>query len=297
MSKDKKKKKRGGKKKMIALGILCILIGIVVIYWNISYSPYKSEFNNKMHARMNEITSYGEVCTSEEIEKLPEPLKRFCEYIGLEGTPKYQAINVMFNDTKFVFDDKSGKILDMIYDLWLFYDEGKVFRSAYCESSMYGVPFDGMDYCTDNFEGGMRGILGKAIPIFDVHTEQGYQAGVISWFAESLAFNPCILFGDAVEYEVIDANHVKVKITKNGVSGTGKIYIDDNGAVREFYSEERQVENIDGKDVRIGWRCEYDDYEEKDGKRMIGTVRGIKVYPDKEVVYFDSEDFTIKLCK
>lgn len=291
------KVKTGGKKRMIFFGSILILIGMIIVYWNIDYSPYKSSFDKKMNIRLQEIAGSDEVCIREEIEKLPKPLQRFCEYIGLEGNVKYQAINVVFNNTKFVFDDNSGKILDMDYDLWLFYDGGKVFRQAYCKSSMYGVPFDGVDYSTEDLEGGMQGILCKAIRIFDVHTKQGYQAGVISWFAESLAFNPCVLFDEAMEYEVLDDNHVKVRITKNGVSGTGEIYLDDNGAIREFYSDERQVEIIDGEEVRIGWRCEYDNYEEVDGKRRIGVVRSIKIYPDKEVVYFDSDNFVVKRSK
>lgn len=95
----------------------------------------------------------------EETKKMPPVLQRYCEYIGIEGMPKYKAIRAYFKDTDFIFDDKSGKVLKMNYDLRLFYDTW--YRIVFCQSSMYGVPFEGSDYCTEEREGGMKGCLGK----------------------------------------------------------------------------------------------------------------------------------------
>lgn len=280
---------------MVVLGVVLVIVGLVLIYWNISYSPYKSKFDKDMRARVEEVNSVEQWCTREEIEKLPEPLQRYCDYIGLEGFRKYQVARIYFKDTDFVFDSNSGDILKMDYDLWHFYDDW--FRSAFCQSSMYGVPFEGMDYCTENLEGGMKGMLGKMFEIFDVHTKQGYQAGIITLFAEGLTLNPAVLFSEYVTYETVDNNTVNVVINYNGVIGKGVIYINDEGAITSFYSDERQVENIDGVDTPIGWRCEYEDYREQNGILQAKIVRSVKVFPDKEVVYFSSDNYTIEYIK
>lgn len=138
---------------MLAVGIIAVLIGAVLIYWNIPYSSVHKGFLDRMESRAEKTESTAGICTRAEIEKLPEPLRRYCEYIGLENTPKYQVVRTYFMDTKFIFDDKSGKVLDMDYDLWLFFD--RPFRSAYCGSSMYGIPFEGEDYCNENAKEGM----------------------------------------------------------------------------------------------------------------------------------------------
>lgn len=283
------------REKMIVGGIILTLIGLIFVYWNISYSPYKHQFTKQMEEKVSQVPSVTEVCTDEEIDQLPEPLKRYCDYIGLKNFPKYQVVRTTFMNTDFVFDDKSGKVLDMDYDLWLVFNQP--FRSAYCSSSIYGIPFDGIDYCTQNQEGGMKGIIGKAIQIFDVHSKQGYQAGLISWFAEALILNPSVVLSPYVTYEVMDANQVKVTVACNGVSGSGLIFIDDQGVVTSFYSDERQVENIDGVETRIGWKCEYEDYRMENGIMQAHTVRSIKIYPDKEVTYFESDDFKIEYRK
>lgn len=287
-------KKRRNKIKML-IGIIFVLLGVILIYWNIPFSPQKKSFDKRMNDREEKLTITDECVTREEIDKLPLALQKYCDYIGLEKFRKHQAARIFFEDTDFVFDDKSGKVLKMDYDLWLFYD--KWYRSAYCKSSMYGIPFDGMDYATDDHQGGMKGIIGKAIQIFDVCTEQGYQAGLISWFAESLTINPIVLFSEYVTYEEIDGNSVKVKIKDGKVEGEGIIYLNDKGEITTFYSDDRQVEEIDGEMKKIGWRCEYEDYQEQNGILQAKTVKSVKVYPDKEITYFYSDNLKIEYKK
>lgn len=105
---------------MIAVGILFIIIGGIIIYLNIPYSPIKNTFIKQMQERVEETKMIEEVCTKNEIEALPEPLRKYCDFIGLENFPKFQAVRTLFKNTKFVFGEK---VLNMDYDLWLFYDE------------------------------------------------------------------------------------------------------------------------------------------------------------------------------
>ena len=281
---------------MVVLGILLCLFGGLLIYWNIPYSPQKSAFIKKMNEKVSQTKQAEGVCTKAEIEKLPEAMQRYCAYVGLENAPKYNAIRVEFKDTKFVFDDNSGKMLDMDYDLWLLQEEW--YRSAYCTSSMYGIPFEGQDYCTDDKQGGMKGTIAKAIQIFDVHDEDGYRAGLISWLIEGITLNPSTLLSPYITYEEIDNQHVKATICYNGVSGTGIITVNEEGALTEFYSDERQMEEIDGVKTQIGWRCEIEWNTPKEGvQQQPQVIRCIKKYPNKEVVYFDADDYTVTYLK
>jgi hypothetical protein len=278
-------------KVMIIFGIILILAGLILVYWNISYSPFKKAFQKDMKNRLNATAENQELCTQEEIQKLPEALRKHCEYIGLTGSKKNNAVNVVFHNTKFVFDSKKGTILDMKYDLWLFYD--KPFRSAFCKSGMFGVPFDGIDYSKDDKIGGMKGILGKAVEIFNVHNEQMYKASLISLLAEGAGLNPCILLSDYVTYEEIDSTHVKAAITYQKVKGTGIFTFDEDGRLTEFESDERQVEEINGKMTPIGWKAKYKDYKKSGSILLPGSIDVIKVYQDKEVVYFSSKDMEV----
>lgn len=287
--------KRGKRTMFTILGILAFIIIAVVVYWVIPYSPYKEKFNNEMTTRASKISSSSEICTAEEIKQLPELLQKHCDYIGLEGFTKYQVVNTDFQHTNFVFDASTGKVMDMDYDLWLFYD--KPYRSAYCTSRMYGVPFDGLDYCTEDKQGGMQGIVGKAVQIFNIHDKQGYVASLISWLAESVAINPSSLLSPYVKYDIVDDTHVKATVSYNGVEGSGIFTFNEAGVITKFESHERQVEEINGVKTFVGWRCDYDNYEKRNGIMVPSVVRSVKVFPDKEVVYFESDNYKINYFK
>lgn len=273
--------------------ILCSIGGLflfILLYWKMPYSPFHEQFIKERQDQAQLTPISTEVCTAEEILQLPEPLQRYCNYISLEGFPKYNVAHVLFDDTDFVFNTASGKKLTMNYDLWLYQND--IDRHAYCSSSMFGIPFDGIDYSTGH-QGGMKGILGKAIPLFDEYTDQGYQAGLISWLAECITLNPSILFSPYVTYETVDANHVQATITYKGVSGTGIFTLDEKGAITEFYSDDRQVEKINGVETKLGWKCTYANYQEQNGIKSATKVESMKVFPDHELVYFSSDHFSV----
>ena len=271
--------------------ILVCLVFCILVYWKIPFSFQYHKFLKQMEECVNNTQSIDGNYTENEIATLPAPLQRYCKYIGLEGTKKHGITRTLFKNTKFIFDDNKGVVLNMDYDLWLF--EKEWYRSAYCKSSMYGIPFEGQDYCNDNRQGGMRGYLAKVFKIFETCDAETYRAGLISWMIESIILNPGSMFSEYVCYEELDNNHVKATVTYNGVSGSGILYISEEGQVTDFYSDERQIEIIDGIKTQIGWRCEAKNYVLNGALKMPQVIRAIKVYPDKEVVYFDASEYEI----
>lgn len=73
---------------MIIIGAVFLLIGILLIYWGIPYSPFESSFDKDMKKRILEIAENKEICTHDEVERLPEAFKKHCKYIGLVGSKK-----------------------------------------------------------------------------------------------------------------------------------------------------------------------------------------------------------------
>ena len=61
---------------MIIAGVLLIIIGTLLIYWNIPYSPFRKSFDRDMQTRLGEIETNGNICTKEEIDRLPEKLRQ-----------------------------------------------------------------------------------------------------------------------------------------------------------------------------------------------------------------------------
>ncbi|WP_455714177.1 DUF6544 family protein [Anaerosporobacter sp.] len=294
--KDKRRRKKGKKMMSIILGILVVIIVAIVIFFEIPYSPNKNAFQKMIKKEIDTTAEATGTITTEDIERLPEAMQRYFNYIGCVGQAKHNQVRVKYKDTYF-FNTDMNKALTMQYDLYLFAD--RPFRSAGITSSYMGVPFEGMDYCKEidgAMQGGMIGVVGKVIQIFDVHNEQMYVAGLISWMSENV-LNPTALLSEYITYKQIDYNHVEATVSYNGVSGTGTFTIDDEGRITDFFSMEREVAVIDGVETPIGWGGEYGEYEQRNGFKVPSKVAAFKQYPDKKIVYFDSDNYEIIYSK
>lgn len=281
---------------LMILGVLLILVAIVLVYWNGNYSKEHNRFTKEMKKRAERQEKISQTYTKEEIERLPKALKEYLNFVGLEGSIKKTVQHVVFDHTRFVFDEKTNKILDMNYDLWLFTD--KLYRQAFCSAKMFGIPFEGIDYYDDAKNvGGMKGFLGKAIQIFDQPVEDMQRVVYITILAESAMMNPGFLLSPYITYEEVDDQTVKAKITYKGVSGHGVFKFDKVNETLTFYSDERQgKEERNGEMVAVGWKCIGSGFRaNKDVKLKLAThAQAIKVYPDKELVYFDSKQIQYK---
>lgn len=280
----------------IVLGVLAVIIIGIVIFFEIPYSPNKNAFQKMINKEIDATPEATGTITKEEIEKLPEAMQRYFNYIGCVGKEKHNQARIKYKDTYF-FNLDMNKALTIQYDLYLFAD--RPFRSACITSSYMGVPFEGMDYCKEidgTMQGGMLGVIGKVIQIFDVHNEQMYTAMLISWLSENV-LNPTALLSEYITYKQIDHNHVEATIFYNGVTGRGTFTIDDEGRITDFYSIEREVAVIDGVETPIGWGGQYGEYKERNGIKVPSKMAAFKEYPNKKVNYFDADEYEIIYSK
>ena len=276
----------------IVFVVLLVVLGGILIYWNISVSPNSIRFKKNIQTRINKTEEANAIYTKAEIEELPEAMERYFKYINCEGKEKHNVVNVLFKDAYFFM---SGKELSIDYDLWLFSD--KPYRAACITSSLYGIPFEGMDYSDDVKRiGGMKGVIGKAIPIFHVNNNQIYTAGLISWIIEGVV-NPSILLSPYITYNQLDYNHVEAVVSYNGTLGKGTLTIDNEGKITSFESWERQVEKIDGVDTYLGWRCDISDYKNLNGMNIPFKLSATTIYPGREQLYFKSNYVEISYFK
>ena len=75
------------RKMFIIIGVLLVLIGMILIWFHIPYSPVKSDFQNDIDSLMSEnlLTTNNEVFTEEDFSSLPVVIQKYiqsCGYIG-----------------------------------------------------------------------------------------------------------------------------------------------------------------------------------------------------------------------
>ena len=167
-------KKRSKKKLLVFLGILLTITGVITVFFNISYSKTRTEFTEITGSLLTKMANESGVFTEADIADLPLPVQNYFRYCGYIGTPKMSYMKAMYQEVDFSFGkDKSSVMID--YTQYNFVKEP--IRIAYIDSSMYGIPFEGLDSYIAG-KGSMKGAIAKLFTLFDEAGEAMNKAGL-----------------------------------------------------------------------------------------------------------------------
>ena len=91
----------------IVIGAVLTVVGIAMIWFNIPYSPLKSQFKKDTQrlVKENRLDLDGEVFTEKDFEKMPTAIRRYVEKCGYIGKPKMSYLKMEYRNVDF----KTGK--------------------------------------------------------------------------------------------------------------------------------------------------------------------------------------------
>lgn len=269
----------------IGIGILLIIIGAILVWFHIPYSPIKKNFSEDIEALKNDnqLKGYGCLFKSEDFSHLPLVIQRYIDYCGYVGTPQMSYLKMEYKDVDFM-QGKTGPALKIDYTQYNFVSEPC--RMALIDSSMFGVPFEGYDYYK-NGVGGMKGVIAKGITLFDQRGADMDKACLATYLAESM-FAPSILLQDYISFEEISDYEVKATICYNGQTASGIFIFNEHYEFVSFTTNDRAVTNTDGSMEYIPWSAVCGEYRiSENGIKYPTNFKAIWNYPDEDFVYFD----------
>lgn len=278
--------KKARKRKMfIALGMLLVIVGALVIWFNIPYSPVKKQFQSDITALLakNQLSADNELFAEKDFSHLPTAIQRYIENCGYIGTAKMSYLKMEYHNVDFS-QGKSGPTLKIDYTQYNFINEPC--RMALIDSSMFGIPFEGYDYY-QNGTGGMKGVIAKAITLFDQTGADMDKACLATFLAESL-FAPTILLQDYITFEEISDFEVRATITYGGQTASGIFTFNEQYEMISFTTNDRAVAGTDGNIEYIPWSAICNDYQLSANSIKYPTkFQAVWNYPDGDFVYFD----------
>ena len=278
--------KRARKRKMfIAMGVLFVLVGVLMIWFNISYSPVKQQFQKDIASLSaeNQLSVDNKVFSDNDFSYLPTAIQRYIENCGYIGTPKMSYLKMEYHDVDFL-QGKNRPTLKINYTQYNFVNEPC--RMALIDSSMFGVPFEGYDYY-QNGNGGMKGVIAKAITLFDQTGADMDKACLATFLAESL-FAPTILLQDYITFEEISDFEVRVTITYGGQTASGIFTFNEQYEMISFITNDRAVAGTDGSIEYVPWSALCGDYQfSESGIKYPTKFQAVWNYPDEDFIYFD----------
>jgi hypothetical protein len=282
-------KTKGIKKLMWILMLVMVLILLIIVYFGISFSPLKSDFEKEVLAQISDAKASTELFIAEEIENLPVPVKKYFETCGYIGTPKMAYMKAVYKNADFLLSaDKPYSKID--YTQYNFVK--KPVRIAFVDTSIYGIPFQGFDSYVGG-KGGMKGVIAKAFTLFNEMGSEMDIACLVTVLSECLIV-PSIALQDYIVWENIDDTHAKATISYYGISASGTFTFAENGEMISFTTNDRWAVETNGTKTQTLWSILISDYEEKDGIIQPTSFKTVWHYKNGDSVYFDSKNPTIE---
>jgi hypothetical protein len=281
--------KRGKKIMLWILGVLVLFILFVIIWFNLPYSPTKSDFKEIASNQIAKTIPQKESFTKVEISKLPSPVQRYFEYCGYIGTPKMSYMAIYYHNVDFVLSQEKPK-LEIDYIQYNFVEEP--IRFAYIDSSLYGIPFEGLDTYR-NGTGSMKGVLAKTFTLFDQKGDGMNKASIVTCLSESLLI-PNLALQDFIRWEEIDETHARATIDFYGISASGIFTFDINGAMLKFTTDDRENIDTNGNAQKVKWSAIFGDYKESNGIKHPTSLQAVWHFETGDLVYFDGKDIIFK---
>lgn len=278
-------KKVRNRKMLIAVGILFVLVGGLMVWFNISYSPVKKQFQNDVDSLVedNKLLDENEFFTKEDFADFPLSIQKYIEHCGYIGTPKMSYLKMEYQDVDFV-QGRNGAKLKIDYTQYNFIKEPC--RMALIDSSMFGIPFESYDYY-QNGTGGMKGVIAKAITLFDQTGADMDKACLATFLAESM-FAPSILLQNYISFEEINDFEVRATITYGGQTASGIFTFNERYEMISFTTNDRAATGTDRSMEYIPWSALCKDYQlSENGMKYPTKFQAVWNYPDGDFIYFD----------
>lgn len=268
----------------LALGIIGLIMSVAVIYFNVPYSRLRTDFKDYL-IKSEDNTSKNIKTNKYALKELPQCIQKFYNYTGLSNKDKSKHVSFNVVDADFV-NIEMKKTLKIDYSEHIF---GNVpARFAFIDSSLYGVPFQGLDSFSDG-EGGMKGVIAKNITLFNQKGEDMNRAALVTWLSE-IIFMPSELLNGQVEVREIDKSSVKVSITYDNITVRGIYKFLDNGKLAEFTTDDRSMCYSDGRIEYKKWTAIYEDYVDKDGLLLPNRFKAKWHLDSGDMEYFDGKN-------
>lgn len=277
--------KRRVKRKMgLILGVILLLVSILVIYFNVPYSRLKTNFKDYL-VESEENINENKKAAKYTLEDLPQSMQNFYSYTKLVNKVSSNHVSFNFKDADFV-NIEMNKTLKIDYSEHIFGDVPA--RFAFIDSSLYGIPFQGLDSFI-NGEGGMKGVVAKNITLFNQRGKEMNKAALVTWLAE-IIFMPSQLLSGDVDIKEIDKNTVGVSITYDNIKASGIYKFLDSGELVEFTTDDRALTYNDGRLEHRKWSALYEDYKNNGDLLLPNRLKSKWHFDNEDIIYFDGTD-------
>ena len=226
-------------------------------------------------------TLAGNVVSEADLVGLPEPAQRYLRWMRVVGTTRDRSFLVRFAG-RF---KRPGQPW-MPCEAWQFNAADPVTRLFHMRIDVARVvPMVGRD----SYAAGRGAMKGKVLSLVTVADGSGPEFDVgelVTYLNDALLLAPSMLLTDAVRWAEVDERSFDVTLADEGHSVTARAFVDADGTLRDFATEDRWCDLPDGL-VRARWTTPIDGWQEVDGRPWPTRAQAVWHLPEGPLPYIE----------
>ncbi|HEY9855292.1 MAG TPA: DUF6544 family protein [Stenomitos sp.] len=232
-------------------------------------------------------TAPSPVVTESDLAPLPPAAQRYLRYMGVLGRPRDWSFQ-LHGAGRFRLKPDDNAWFDV--ETWQYNTRLDVARLFRMEGRMSGVfPI----VARDTYTAGKGRMLGKLFDLVTVADGQGpeFDTGeLVTYLNDAVLFAPTFLLGPETAWSPVDEHSFDVALTDHGRTVKARVLLDDQGAVRDFVTSDRYLEDPDDPKhplIRGEWHTPMEGWQRVDGRAI--PTRGTGMWQLKSGPYTYAE--------
>lgn len=258
----------------------CIIaIPIIISMMNATPSSFQNRYKTEVQQRLKQTPVVTPV-TPADIQHLPIIVQKYLEFSGAIGKPKVYNFRAVFQGS--MQQSAEGRWLDITSRQYNFF--GDRARLFYIQSSLYGIPFDGLHAYIGN-QATMQIKIASLFQVADAKGEKMNQGETVTMFNDMCFLAPATLIDTTIHWQAIDSLQVKAQFTNQGNTITALLTFDENGQLLDFISGDR-FRSPDGITYeQFPWSTPVKNYKQFEGRMVPTYAEAIWHTPQGESCY------------
>jgi hypothetical protein len=268
------------------IATVIVLVPLVIAIANALPGSFRDIYKEKATNGISRFRSQPPV-TERDLAKLPAPVQKYLRYAGVVGKPRVQNFRATF--TGRIRRSQESAWMDFTSQQYNFFD--KPARMFFIESSLYGIPFDGL-HLYEGSDATMQIKVASLFQIVDAKGDTMTKGETVTLFNDMCVMAPATLIDSSIQWQSIDTLTARGIFANAGFTISVLLTFNEEGQLVDFSSDDRfmSADGITYKNYR--WTTPMGNYKNFGGRNVATQAELIWHMPEGEYTYgeFDLVD-------
>lgn len=263
-----------------------VLLLVAAAYGAFAWGPFglRAEYERRVNDGATGLRSASaRLVTEAELAKLPKAVQRYLRFVGVVGARHPSAFRARM----------LGRIRGSASASWMPFEAEQVNlydpprRFFFMRATRGGVPLDGL-HVYDEQGASMRIRLLSLFPVVGLSGPELTRTETVTLLNDMSIFAPARLLDPAISWHEIDERSVEATYTNGPHTVRAQLLFDDEGALIDFWSDDRPALAEDGKTLLPRrWSTPLRGYRSLEGQRLATRGEGRYASIDESYAYLE----------